>query len=166
VSFCQSQEPHTSSCIVRLPLHLIQAHSFLRLAENSDYTERNSWTEAGVAKLLFTIDHFCEMVFSFASKFQFLDNTQNILLKWYNKFKPNENSIRDDPKDRDMIEKVMPYIRDVSSPLSFLFLQSNCPCELNVSFCLCRTLSTVPKYCLCACGMEKRTLVTTSLSLC
>jgi len=81
-----------------------------------------SWTKEGIAKLLHTIDHFCEMVFSFASKFQFLDNTHSLLLRWYNEVRRSDNVIRDDPTDLDMIENVMPYIRDVSSLLfSLLF---------------------------------------------
>jgi len=61
------------------------------------------------------------MVFSFASKFQFLDNTQNLLLKWYNDAKFSKTSIRDDPKDLEMMENIMPYIRDVSLPLPLMF---------------------------------------------
>jgi len=80
------------------------------------YAKDQTWTKEGVKKLLYTIDHFCEMVISFASKFKFLDKLQSMSLKWDQTRKDGDDFLRDDPNDPVMIEKVLPYIRDVSQP--------------------------------------------------
>jgi len=77
------------------------------------YAERKSWTVEGVRKLLHTIDHFCEMVFSFADKFKFLDELQKMYHDWHTKY-GDSDFLRDDPTDPVLIQKVLPYIRDVS----------------------------------------------------
>jgi len=79
-----------------------------------NYREQLGWTKEGVKKLLYTIDHFCEMVFSFASKFNFLDEDQSMSLKWHQDPDDGVSFLRDDPNDPVMIEKILPYIRDVS----------------------------------------------------
>jgi len=81
------------------------------------YAAQVGFTKEAVKTLLFTIDHFCEMVFSFASKFKFLDQIQSLSIKWYGTDEDGESFIRDDPNDPVMIENVLPYIRDVSQLL-------------------------------------------------
>jgi len=82
-------------------------------------SEKYTWTKEGVKKLLYTIDHFCEMVLSFASKFNFLDASQRMDLKSYHTPKGGDNFLRDDPTDPVMVERVLPYIRDVSLLLHY-----------------------------------------------
>jgi len=87
---------------------------FFSLNTNRDYAVKKGWTKETAKRLLYTIDHFCEMVFSFASKFKFLDASQSIILQWFESDNSTEESLRDDPTDPIMIEKVLPYIRNVS----------------------------------------------------
>jgi len=79
---------------------------------HNDYAEKQGWDKEAVKKLLYTIDHFCEMVYSFASKFEFLDGSQSMSMKWFPK--QEDDFLRDDPNDPVMIQKVLPYIQDVS----------------------------------------------------
>jgi len=81
------------------------------------YATQVGFTKEAVKTLLFTIDHFCEMVFSFASKFKFLDEHRSMSLKWHGFDKDGESFLRDDPNDPVMIENVLPYIQDVSQLL-------------------------------------------------
>jgi len=81
---------------------------------NRGYAEKQGWTKETAKRLLYTIDHFCEMVFSFASKFKFLDESQSMLPQWLENNNDIEDPLRDDPNDPIMIEKVLPYIRNVS----------------------------------------------------
>jgi len=75
---------------------------------------KDSWTAGAVKKLLFAVDHFCEMVSSFASKLRFLESDQALNLKKDKEWLKTENiELRDDPSDREMTEKIMPFIEDV-----------------------------------------------------
>jgi len=130
-----------------------------------EYAERQSWTQNGVKKLLYTIDHFCEMVFSFASKFKFLDRFQSMSLHWYENLK-DDDFLTDDPTDSDMLENVLPYIRDVSyglSEISYNFCKLK---KLILYFLRFRTQLTVQKYYSFVCGMERRMIATIYLYLC
>jgi len=90
-----------------------------------EFTEIDTWTKEGVKKLLYAIDHFCEMVFSFASKFNFLHGSQRMSIAWDQSPQNGDNFLRDDPTDPVMVEKVLPYIRDVIHE----FCRINClPC--------------------------------------
>jgi len=84
--------------------------------ESEDGIFKDSWTAGAVKKLLFAVDHFCEMVSSFASKLRLLRSNQSLNLKKDTDWLKTENiELRDDPTDQDMTEKIMPYIRKVCS---------------------------------------------------
>jgi len=66
---------------------------------------KDSWTAGAVKKLLFAIDHFCEieMVSSFASKLRLLESSQALNLKKKKEWLKTENiQLQDDPSDTDM----------------------------------------------------------------
>jgi len=75
-----------------------------------------SWTKDAIRKLVLTVDHFCEMASSFASRLRFLKAAQTLSLKT-SEFKDLKVELRDDPNDTVMRDKVMPYIRDVRAYL-------------------------------------------------
>jgi len=75
-----------------------------------------SWTAGAVKKLLFAVDHFCEMVSSFASKLRLLQTDETLNLKQDKEWLRAENiELRDDPSDREMTGLIMPFIQDVCS---------------------------------------------------
>jgi len=80
---------------------------------NSNYGDfALAWTKGAIKKLLFTVDHFCEMASSFASKLRFLDVSQTLNLK-STQIGELDVDLRDDPSDPVMRDKIMPYIREV-----------------------------------------------------
>jgi len=75
---------------------------------------KDSWTGGAVKKLLFAVDHFCEMVSSFASKLRFLESNQVLNLKKNKEWLETENiELRDDPSDQEMTNLIMPFLQDV-----------------------------------------------------
>jgi len=75
---------------------------------------KDSWTAGAVKKLLFAVDHICEMVSSFSSKLRFLRPDQTLDLKGSKDWLKTENiELRDDPSDQEMTKLIMPFIQKV-----------------------------------------------------
>jgi len=82
--------------------------------ESEEGIFKDSWTAGAVKKLLFAMDHFCEMVSSFASKLRLLEPNQSLDLKKDKDWLKTENiELRDDPTDQEMTNLIMPFIKDV-----------------------------------------------------
>jgi len=88
-----------------------------------------TWTHRAVDKVLFIMDHLCEIVKSFSTVTQLVDEnkTQKFKLKANPKHLTNENiTLLDDTHDKmenkDMNETIVPFLKNVNITYITLFM--------------------------------------------